>query len=96
MSCRTAVTSDPEREDEEEAGAARGCGLSLPTTPVATESSFILFVSASVMCGGGEEGEGGDDGRTASSSSCVGSVDDGPIAMETMGGGVGTGEGSYN
>jgi hypothetical protein len=91
MSCRTAVTSDPEREDEEEVGTARGCGLSPPTTSVAMESSFILFVSASVMCAGGEEGEGGDDGSTVSSRS---SVDDGPIAMVTMGGGVGTGEGS--
>lgn len=64
MSCRTAVTSDPDREDDE--GVERGCGLSLP---VAMESSFILLVSARVMCGGGE-GEWGEEGRTASSSSC--------------------------
>lgn len=64
MSCRTAVTSDPDREDDE--GVERGCGLSLP---VAMESSFILLVSARVMCGGGE-GECGEEGRTASSNSC--------------------------
>ena len=72
MSCRTAVTSDPDKE--EDVGVVRGCGMLPGETTVSSLTLLLAGKSAmSMWCLGGETGRGeeGSSGGGLGSTSCA-------------------------